>query len=113
MAKKPNGGAENGSESANKSHNVKELTKLIRSCATEAVEIKRERQALNERASDIRKRLRESGVETKAFDFAVRLKEMEGEAQGNYIDWLKVSFEALGIGAQADMFPKAEAGATA
>lgn len=112
MAKKsdsPNG----ADQGVSKSHNVKELTKLIRECATSMVEIKGERQELNERAGDIRKRLRESGVETKAFDFAVRLKEMEGEAQGNYIDWLKVSFEALGIGAQADMFPKAEAGATA
>ena len=95
-----------------KGHNVADLKKLIRECATSAVEIKAERAEINERMGDIRKRLREAGAEPRAFDFAVRLKEMESEAQGNYIDQLKVCFESLGIGAQGALFPDA-AGAEA
>lgn len=101
--------SENASEGANKQHNVKDLNKLIRECAKEMLEIKDERQDLNERAGEIRKRLRDSGVETKAFEFAVRVSEMEAEAKGNYIDWLKVSFEALGVGQQGSLFPDAAA----
>ena len=101
--------SENASEGANKDHNVKDLTKLIRDSAREMVEIKGARQELNERAGEIRKRLRDSGVETKAFEFAVRVSEMEQEAKDNYVDWLKVCFESLGVGQQGSLFPDAAA----
>ena len=95
-----------------KGHNVKDLKKLICECAATAVEIKQERNELNDRMADIRKRLRESGAEPKAFDFAVRLQAMETEAQGNYIDQLRVCFESLGIGSQGSLFPNADEAAT-
>ena len=101
--------SENASEGANKDHNVKDLNKLILDCAKEMIEIKSERQGLNERAGEIRKRLRDSGVETKAFEFAVRVSEMEQESRDNYVDWLKVSFAALGVGEQGSLFPEASA----
>lgn len=88
-----------------KGGNVASLKKLLRECANTVVEIKAERSDLNERMADIRTRLREAGAEPRAFDFAVRLREMESEAQGNYIDQLKVCFESLGIGAQGALFP--------
>ena len=47
-------------------------------------------------------------IETAAFEFAVRVQSMEGEAQGNYIDWLRVTFESLGIGSQGSLFPDAD-----
>lgn len=104
------GNAETGkTESGNKNHNVKDLTKLIRDCSREMVDIKSQRQDLNEQAGEIRKRLREAGVETKAFEFAVRVAEMESEAKSNYCDWLKVCFEALGVGQQGSLFPEGEA----
>lgn len=96
-------------ESANKQHNVGDLEKMIRDCAVEAVRIKEARAGLNEEMGDIRKRLREAGVEPKAFDFAVRVREMEQEAKDNYIDQLRLAFSALGIGAQGEMFPDAAA----
>lgn len=97
--------SENASEGANKDHNVKDLNKLIRECAKEMIAIKEQRKDLNEQAGEIRQRLRDSGVETKAFEFAVRVSEMEQEAKDNYIDWLKVSFGALGVGQQGSLFP--------
>jgi uncharacterized protein (UPF0335 family) len=100
-------------DSGQHGHNVADLKKLIRECASQMVEIKTERQELNERAGDIRTRLREAGVQTKAFDFAVKLQEMEQEARDEYIDNLRVSFDALGMGAQAELFPAASAEAAA
>lgn len=97
--------ADQGTNGANKAHNIADVSKLIRDCAREMIEIKEARKELNERAGEIRQRLRDSGVETKAFEFAVRVSEMEQEAKGNYIDWLRVSFEALGVGQQGSLFP--------
>ena len=91
-----------------KGHNVADVNKLIRDCASSFLDIKKQRKELNEEAADIRERLRESGVQTKAFDFAVRVMEMEAEAQAEYLDNLRVNFEALGIGAQSEMFAAAE-----
>ncbi|MGI9490860.1 MAG: hypothetical protein ACR2QF_00380 [Geminicoccaceae bacterium] len=92
-----------------KDHNVADLKQLIRDCCQSMCSIKAQRQELNDQAGDIRKRLKEAGVTTKAFEFSVRVYEMEGEARGNYIDWLKVCFEALGVGEQGMLFPDSEA----
>lgn len=104
-------GQANGADGPTKGHNIADLKKLIRNCAQEVVGIKTERQGLNERMGDIRKRLKDSGVQPKAFDFAVRVLELEAEARAEYLDNLSINFEALGIGGQADMFlVKDEAG---
>ena len=92
---------------ANEGHNVGDLNKLIRECANEMAEIKGERAALNERAGDIRKQLTDAGVQTKAFDFACKVAGMEQEARDEYLDSLRINFEALGVGAQSEMFAKA------
>ena len=88
---------------ANEGHNVGDLKKLIRECANEMSEIKSERAELNERAGDIRKRLIEAGVQTKAFDFACKIHDMEEEARAAYLDSLRINFDALGVGAQSEM----------
>ena len=92
---------------ANQGHDVNDLKKVIRECAHQMLEIIGERKELNERAGDIRKRLTEAGVQTKAFDFAVRVREMEKEAQTDYLESLQINFEALSIGAQSEMFREA------
>ena len=101
----------NGGESApgttNAKHNIANLNKVIKECAGEMIQIKRERGGLNERAGDIRTRLKEAGVQTAAFDFALRVQDMEQEARDSYLESLRVNFEALGIGGQGDMFPAA------
>ena len=92
---------------ANQGHNVNDLKKVIRECAKEMAEIKSERSDLNERAGDIRKRLTEAGVQTKAFDFACKVQAMEQEARDDYLDSLRINFDALGVGAQSEMFQEA------
>jgi ribosome modulation factor len=93
-----------GSDGASASHNVAGTLKVIRECAAEAIRIKGMRKALNEEMAEVRERLRDNGVQTKTFDLAVKLKEMEPEAQGEYIDSLRLNFEALSIGGQGEMF---------
>ena len=92
-------------ESANREHNIADINKLISECAGQMIDIKEERKALNERAGKIRTRLRDAGVQTKAFEFALKVSSMEPEAKDEYLDSLKVNFMALGIGAQGDLFP--------
>ncbi len=89
---------------ANKGHNVGDLNKLIRESANLMSEIKDERVALNERAGEIRQRLTDAGVQTKAFDFACKVYEMEQEVRDEYLDSLRINFDALDVGAQSDMF---------
>lgn len=94
---------------ANTGHNVNDLKKVIRECAKAMGEIKSERAEINERAGDIRERLRNAGVQTKAFDFACKVQEMEQEARDDYLDSLRINFDALGAGAQSEMFQEAKA----
>lgn len=102
-----NGQAEDG---PTKGHNVGDTQKLIRNCAQEMTRIKNERRALNEEASDIRQRLREAEVQPKAFEFALRLYDQDQEVRDEYLDQLRVNFEALGIGGQGDLFPTPQEG---
>lgn len=92
-------------------HNIADLNKLIRNCANEMRDIKKQRQELNEIAKDIRKRLRDAGVTVAAFDYALRVADMEAEPRQEYVDQLRVNFEALGIGQQSDMFEAPEGNA--
>lgn len=92
-------------EGPSKGHNADGLRKMIADCAGEVKRIKAERAELNAQMGDIRKRLREADVNVKAFEAACRLVELEPEAQESYGEWLRFSWDALGIGGQSEMFP--------
>lgn len=78
------------------------LADLIATCATEMNAIKKARQELNEEAGDIRERLRDAGVSISAFNFAMKLQEMEPQAQDAYMQSLSEAHKALHIGGQLD-----------
>lgn len=101
-------GAESPEGTAAADHNVANINKVIRECAGEMTQIKKERGGLNERAGDIRERLTKAGVQTAAFDFALRVQDMEQEARDNYLESLRLNFDAMGIGMQGDMFAPME-----
>lgn len=75
-------------------HNSGDLKLLIQQCAREI--------------EAIRKRVDEAGVNKPAFDYACRLYRMEQEARDSYMDSLKICFDSLGIGGQADLFEPME-----
>ena len=105
MAETPKtNGAESAEGTSNAKHNVANLNKVIKECAVEMKQINVERGDLNERAGDIRTRLKDAGVQPAAFQFALRIQDMEQEARDNYLDSLRLNFDALGIGMQGDMF---------
>ena len=97
-------GAESAEGTSNAKHNVANLNKVIKRSAVDMLQIKRERGGLNKRAGDIRTRLKDAGVQTKAFEFAIRLQDMEQEARDSYLESLRLNFDALGIGGQGEMF---------
>ena len=97
-------GGESPAGTAGAKHNVANLTKMIKECAAEMIVIKGERQALNARAGDIRKRVKDAGQEPKALDFAVRLLGMDDDGRESYLESLKLNFDALKIGGQSEMF---------
>ena len=103
-------GAESPEGTSAADHNVANINKVIRECASEMIQIKKERGELNERAGDIRERLTKAGVQTKAFDFAVKLQDMEQEARDSYLESLRLNFDALGIGMMGDMFAPMDEG---
>ena len=67
--------------------------------------IQADRKVLNEQAGDIRTRLKDSSIHVPSFMAALSIKEMgDDEARDAYLDGLRESFEALGVGAQLSMF---------
>lgn len=92
------------SESANKEHNVGDLKKLISDCTREMNGIDDERSELNERAGDIRTKLRDSGIQVEAFNFSRKLHKMDTEARDEYLDSLRLNMEGMGIGGQGTLF---------
>ena len=85
------------------SHSLKSRTNIQQECATEMRRIKATRKELNEQAGDIRKRLRDVDINVKAWEAALRISDMEDvEARDAYMDGLRESFEALGVGQQMD-----------
>ena len=91
-------------KSANKEHNVADIKKLVRDCASEMNRIDEERKELNEQAGDIRQRLKDAGVQVAAFNFSRRLDKMEAEARNEYLDSLRINMESMGIGSQGTLF---------
>lgn len=83
-------------------HNVKSRTAILAECGEQFRGIQAERSALNEQAGEIRTRLKEIGVEPKAFMAALRCADMEKEGQDKYMDTFQEAFNALGSGGQLD-----------
>ena len=92
--------AEFPNESAQPAETGSNLSALVAECAEEMVDIQEMRRSLNEKAAKIRERLDEAGVKPKAFDYALRLRDMEAEAKAEYMESLQNCFDALDIGAQ-------------
>jgi uncharacterized protein (UPF0335 family) len=86
-------------------HNAKALDDIRRECAVRMREINSERKDLNEDATAIRERLRDNGIDVKGFMAALRLADMEDvPARDTYLDELRLSMSALGLGQQGDLF---------
>lgn len=108
MARSLKAGQELGAEGTKNEYDAKARKTIINECVSGVLAIKKARKDLNEEMGDIRQRLRDAGIQTAAFDFAVRLKEMEQEARDNYLDGLQECYEAMALGGQINFVAVAE-----
>ena len=83
-------------------NNTKARDDVIRECATEFDRIAEARKDLSKMASETRKRLGDIGVQSKSFEYALRLRNMEQEARNSYMEDLHTTYKALGIEGQLD-----------
>lgn len=86
-------------------HNMDARKVIIQECASGMREINTERADLNERAGDIRTRLRDAGIDVKSFMVALKLEDMAKDDRETYLDNLREHMAALGIGEQGSLFP--------
>ena len=84
---------------------TEERTKIIQESAAGMKAINAERAELNERAGDIRERLRDAGIDVKSFMVALKLEAMESDDRATYLDNLREHMAALSIGEQGSLFP--------
>lgn len=102
MAQKLNAETELGAAGTDPQHNAKARTEIIHECAQQMLQIKKERAELNERAGEVRQRLKDANIQTAAFDYALRVAGMEEAARAAYMDSLKECFAGMQIGEQLD-----------
>jgi hypothetical protein len=121
MAKPKNGKGKNGGASNKRStgvdgkpadddqpnyvSNSEARTVIIQECAQGMKAIGNERAELNERAADIRERLRDAGIDVKSFMVALKLEAMEADDRTTYLENLREHMAALHIGEQGSLFP--------
>lgn len=108
MAQKLNAETELGAAGTDPQHNAKARTEIIHECAQQMLQIKKERADLNERAGEVRQRLKDANIQTAAFDYALRVAGMEDAARDAYMDSLKECFAGMSIGEQLDFITAAE-----
>ena len=84
-------------------HNSDANSEVIADVAARMRAIRRSRKALNEDAAEQRQRLRDAGIEPKAFDLVLRIADLEDEAaRQNYMDSFAEAWDTLGTGGQLD-----------
>lgn len=111
---KKNGEAGDSFESgaATPGHNMSNIKQTIASAAAECDSLDSQIKQLQEDKREVRATVKALGVTMREFDMARRYTRFDDdEKRAEAIDWLKVCFEALGVGAQGSLFP--DAGATA
>lgn len=96
----------NGEGQATKDHNSAEVKQVIKEVADEVIALKAERSEINAKITKARGRLKSLGVKMLDFNAALRLYELEAEDRNESLTAIKLAFEALGIGAQGDLFPE-------
>ena len=86
-------------------HDAGTRARISMECATEMKAILAERGTLNERAGDIRQRLKDAGMDVKSWMVAIRLEAMGQDDRDAYLTNLQEHMAALGIGEQGSLFP--------
>lgn len=91
---------------ATRNHNSADIKQAIREVADVVILLKGQRAEINGQITEARGRLKSFGIKMLDFNAVLRLYELEAEDRNESVDNMKIAFEALGIGGQADLFPE-------
>lgn len=97
-------GDEEAVQPANAGHNIASRAAILQECARGFRDIRAKRAALNEEGGEIRKRLRDAGLNVEGLMFALAVEAREQDDRDVYLDAVRESFAALGIGEQGSLF---------
>lgn len=89
-------------KSAPTKDNQKAQDDIIKECAAEFKRIDAARKELNDEAKEVRKRLKNIGIDHNAFRGVEKLRDMEQEARNKYMEDLTQVYSVLGISGQLD-----------
>ncbi len=90
---------------ANIGHNVGETKQLIAGAAQEIIQLEAQIAGIREEITEVRGRIKGTGIKMKDFNVAKRLYELEGDERNDALDSIRLCCEALGVGSQGDLFP--------
>lgn len=106
MGRRKNGADQDdgGKASTTEGHNSKARAKTIKEAIREIAALESERQSISEQIREIKQVRIKGDLDMKIADFnaAMRLYKLEDEARDTFLDTLRETFEALGLGKQLD-----------
>ena len=94
-------------DSGNQGHNSKHIKETIRSVADRVIRLQEEKAGIMAVIREAKAEVKGLGIKMADFNAAMRLYVLEDEDRAESVDNMKIAFEALGIGAQGDLFPDA------
>lgn len=89
---------------ANAEHNMKARADIMREGAAELDRIDKERADLNESASKVRERFKNTGISAKEVEVVRRWRKQEEGDRAQYLENVKEAMAALGLGEQGSLF---------
>ncbi|GEM_PF-3322121 len=106
MPKKQNGPGE-PEASPNTQHNVQARKDIMRECKQVADDVDKVRLDQNKIMAGVRERLREAGISVEAFNYARKVANRDSDDRDAYLENVRESLQALGVGMQGTFFPDA------
>ncbi|WP_425404603.1 hypothetical protein [Hwanghaeella sp.] len=88
----------------NAGHNVAEINKTIAAVANEIVSLEAKKAEIQSEITEAKARVKGLGIKMADFNAALRLYKLSDEDRNSSIDGLRTCLEAMGIGAQGELF---------
>lgn len=104
MSKKEETAAVSEDNRGNAGHNVAEINKTILSVANEIVSLEAKKGEIQAEITEARARVKGLGIKMKDFNAALALYKLSDEDRAASVDGFRTCLEALGIGAQGELF---------
>lgn len=88
--------------------NLSEVKDLIRNAIPEIINIDKDIKAKRDRRNELRSAIEAAGVPKKAFDYALKVRNMEPEDRQGFDEGYVIAREAIGLGVQRGLFEALE-----